>query len=287
MMKQKTITLLGIALAAATAASCGSGASSETNAASDGVRNFNVSLNMKSAERFYRTVLAGDTIYIDQSATIQWPETLGDFNLSTLRDTIVSLAFSAPAPATAAEVTPDIDKLILDNVSDMSMLGDSLTYETLDSLPSAQDIAPYYSDVTASILEFNDKLVTYQVSHFIYTGGAHPNSNTQPFTYDLVNGRVLNVGNMFRTGSEKEVISIVQNSLARQLGIQPSQLESAGIFLSQFTSPGMPYINNDVIVFHFNPYDIAPYSMGNIDVAVYPYELNEYLTPEVKALLDE
>lgn len=278
-MKKIYLPLVGC-VAAMMAASCGSNDGS--GASSTGVRNFDVNLTVKSAEKFFQTDVDGDTVYIDVSASIQWPDRIGDFDIASLQDTIVSYSFGHDKVAVR-----DIDKIILDYTADTSFIGGDSKCNAIDSIPGGDDAAPYFYDVTATLVEVNEQMVTYQISAFAYTGGAHPYGASHPFTYDLARGCVLTAENMFRAGSEKEVLAIVQSGLARQLGVNPSQLESAGVFVSQFTSPGQPYINNDVIVFHFNPYDIAPYSMGNIDVAVYPYELNEYLTPEVKALLNE
>lgn len=278
-MKKIYLPLVGC-VAAMMAVSCGSNGGSGSS--STGVRNFDVDLTVKSAEKFFQTDVDGDTVYIDISTSIQWPDRIGDFDIASLQDTIVSYSFGHDKVAGR-----DIDKIILDYTADTSFLGEDSKCMAIDSIPGGDDAAPYFYDVTATLVEVNEQMVTYQISAFAYTGGAHPYGASHPFTYDLSRGCVLTAENMFRAGSEKEVLAIVQSGLARQLGVNPSQLESAGVFVSQFTSPGQPYINNDVIVFHFNPYDIAPYSMGNIDVAVYPYELNEYLTPEVKALLNE
>lgn len=279
-MKKIYLPLVGC-VAALMAVSCGSNSGSGASS-TGGVRNFDVNMTVKSAEKFYQTDVYGDTVYIDVSTSIQWPERIGDFDIASLQDTIVSYSFGKDKVAER-----NIDKIISGYIADTSFIGDDSECNAIDSIPGGDDAAPYFYDVTATLVEVNEQMVTYQISAFAYTGGAHPYGASHPFTYDLSRGCVLTAENMFRAGSEKEVLSIVQNGLARQLGVNPSQLESAGIFVSQFTSPGQPYINNDVIVFHFNPYDIAPYSMGNIDVAVYPYELNEYLAPEVKALLNE
>ena len=34
-------------------------------------------------------------------------------------------------------------------------------------------------------------------------------------------------------------------------------------------------------------HEIGPYAMGAVDVAVYPYELDAFLRPEVKKLFDQ
>lgn len=278
-MKRIYLPLIG-GIAAMMAVSC-VGNSGESSSTAD-VRDFDVNLTVKSAEKYYETVIDGNNVYVDVSTSVQWPEKLGNYDITPLQDTIMHYAFP-PETVTAG----NINKTIAAYTADTSFLGADTKCVTVDSLPGGADAAPFFYDVTATLIEVNEQMVTYQVSTFTYTGGAHPYNASRPFTFDLARGRVLTAENMFISGTENEVLSIVQNGLARQLGIDPSQLENAGVFISQFTTPGQPYINNDVIVFHFNPYDIAPYSMGNIDVAVYPYELNEYLTPEVKELLGD
>ena len=47
------------------------------------------------------------------------------------------------------------------------------------------------------------------------------------------------------------------------------------------------YVLNGMLVFHYNPYDILPYSYGTIDVDVAPYQVRDYLTPEAYRMLVE
>lgn len=45
------------------------------------------------------------------------------------------------------------------------------------------------------------------------------------------------------------------------------------------------YVLNGMLVFHYNPYDILPYSYGTIDVDVAPYQVKDFLTPEATRML--
>ena len=91
---------------------------------------------------------------------------------------------------------------------------------------------------------------------------------------------------MFKPEARDSIMPVIINALARQLDADPMNLDKAGIFTSQLTYPGQPYIANNTLYFHYNPYDIAPYSSGMIDVAVYPYEVSSMLKPEVSSLFD-
>ena len=105
------------------------------------------------------------------------------------------------------------------------------------------------------------------------------------FTYDLKTGRVLGKSDMFIAGSEGKLLEIVKQQLAEDLKTPVDKLSEAGIFVDQLNNIGEPYLNGESVVFHYNPYDIAPYYMGSIDVSVWASTIQQYLTPEVKALI--
>ena len=242
--KMKSLVLLasGAILVAAVATGCGD--AKKKSVGDVEVTSFPVREGILSADKNFRIVLDGDTSYLDQYASIHWPEAFGESNGTV--------------------------KLM-----------------PVDSLPAPSDgVRCYFNNVTASVIESDESMVTYQVTTSVYLGGAHPMTTVHPFTYDLAEGRVLDVGNMFTAQGRDSIMPVIINALARQLDVPVSGLDRAGIFSSQLTYPGQPYINNNVLYFHYNPYDIAPYSSGMIDVAVYPYEVERFLAPGVINLFD-
>lgn len=278
-MRQIIFPLAVIALATAAVTSCGDRQQiSESQHISD-IQSFDVNTVIKQAKKYYYAAAGGDTVYVVLDASVQWPERFGNANITPLKDTLLQYAFVAK-PGTS------VDKAITEFVTDHSLMDDSAVVQSIDSLPvTVTD--PYFATVNAQIVEMSPRLVTYNVTSSAYVGGAHPNQTSRPFTYDVEGARVLTSKNMFLPGTEKEVLSVVRGSLARQLGVSAEHLENAGIFVAQLTSIPQPYIAKNVVVFHFNPYEIAPYAMGSIDVAVYPYEIDAYLTPATKALFRE
>ncbi len=281
--KMKSLVLLasGAILVAAVATGCGD--AKKKSVGDVEVTSFPVREVILSADKNFRIVLDGDTSYLDQYASIHWPEAFGESDIAPLRDSLMRYCFGD-------SVFSSPEDAIRHFVNDTTVFGESngtVRLMPVDSLPAPSDgVRCYFNNVTASVVEYDESMVTYQVTTSVYLGGAHPMTTVHPFTYDLAEGRVLDVGNMFTAQGRDSIMPVIINALARQLDVPVSGLDRAGIFSSQLTYPGQPYINNNVLYFHYNPYDIAPYSSGMIDVAVYPYEVERFLAPGVINLFD-
>ncbi|MCF0073061.1 DUF3298 and DUF4163 domain-containing protein [Dyadobacter sp. CY261] len=116
------------------------------------------------------------------------------------------------------------------------------------------------------------KMLFYQLDHYSFTGGAHPNSFTSFHAFDA------------KTGEEVEMKSFVQDSVAllslvekkfRELGkLTPEvDLEDEGYFLvdHKFFIPANYVFTQEGVLFYYNPYEIAAYVRGAIDFTI-PYE---------------
>ena len=238
-----------------------------------------------TADRSFRGVAGEDTVYLDQYVSVTWPKAMGDAGLSTLQDTLMRYCFGDT-------VSTSPEQAIGRFVTDTSMLGgedEDLAYavEPVDSLPfGIGEMGCYFNNVMATVSELNEEMVTYKVTSAIYMGGAHPMTAITPFTYDFNNECVLTLDDILTPEGVENIMPVIISALARQYDVQSDELRKAGFFVSQLNYPGSPYIYNNVLYFHYNPYEIAPYSSGMIDVPVYPYEVEEYLRPEVRRLFD-
>ena len=280
-MKKLVILASGALLVAAFATGCGE--ADKRQKAGVEVTSFPVREVILSADRNFRVVFDGDTSYLDQYASIHWPEAFGGSDIEPLRDSLIRYCFSDTTFAGPEEAV----RHFVDDTSVFDVPDGEIQVTPIDSLPAGgEGVRSYFNNVSATVMEVDEVKVTYQVTQSTYLGGAHPSTIVHPFTYDLADGRVLDVDNMFTQQGRDSIMPIIINALARQLDVPVSGLDRAGIFSSQLTYPGLPYINNNILYFHYNPYDIAPYSSGMIDVAVYPYEVESLLRPEVKELFD-
>lgn len=118
------------------------------------ITEFAVNEVIMTADRNYRALLQGDTVYLDQYVSLLRPKSLGDADLSVLRDSLLSYCFGDTACASPEEA-------IRKFVSDVSVLtgedGEESVYkniEPVDSLPEGiAGLGCYFNNVTASVTE--------------------------------------------------------------------------------------------------------------------------------------
>ena len=115
------------------------------------------------------------------------------------------------------------------------------------------------------------KMVLYELDHYAFTGGAHPNSFKSLHVFDA------------KTGEEKEIKTFVSDTAALLVKTEAAfrkveklapdvHLEEEGYFLknNQFFLPANYIFTRNGILFYYNPYEIAPYVKGAIEFTI-PY----------------
>ncbi len=262
--------------------SCGSGTGASADGSkAKGVNTFTVNQSLCSAERYYSVKSDyADSVYLTVSAGVQWPEKFGNADLSTLRSHLLYLSF--------ADSTKSVGDAILAFVGDTAMVDQLVegAVTPVDAVPEGAGVISYFANVSTTVTELNERYVTYNVVTSSYLGGAHPMAAQRPFTFDLTTGQVLTFDNMFKPGTTDAITKAIRESLGAQYNVSPDDLERAGFFGGQPGMPGQPYVSDGAVVFHYNAYDIAPYSHGAIDVPVYPYQLDSIMTPTLRSLLE-
>ncbi|MDE5914966.1 MAG: DUF3298 and DUF4163 domain-containing protein [Duncaniella sp.] len=268
--------LVGLPLIGLLAASCGN--RNEVPADSE-ISEFEIHKKLLTADRSYRVVTDYGTVYLEMYTSVQWPEKFGGNDIKVLQDSVLNFAYS---DTTSVSIHDAIRKYL----DDTSFLEGVKEIVPVDTLPP--DSMTYFSSVTGAVLDLDEGMVTYQLVSSSYLGGAHPMTATHPFTYDFAESRVLDNSNIFRPGTPTDsIVPVIREALARQLGVPVSRLKNEGVFADQLTYPGIPYISGNTLYFHYDPYEIGPYAMGSVDVAVYPYEIERFLQPSVVRLFDQ
>lgn len=244
---------------------------------------FELRESIKTATASYRVTSTQDkdfTSYITLSANVQWPEELGKFKIENLRDTIMSYTFGHNANG-------DVNKAITAYVTEVNRyeLGDKI--ERIDSIPESAEVNELYSSNSLSLTECTAQTVTYTASMSEYLGGAHPISASIPFTFILDSDRIVNMDFLFAKGSENTLKPILMDAIAISHSMTPDELNRSLLNEPVIDSSTSVYLLNGAIVFHFNAYEILPYSFGQTDAYITPLEVADILTPEAKKLLTE
>lgn len=137
-------------------------------------------------------------------------------------------------------------------------------------------------NTTADTVFSNPGVLTVRATVYAYTGGAHPNTNQLLLTFDRETGRELHLTDM--VSDTAALLGIVEKAFRKQQQLMPTdKLEEQGYFLhnGQFFLPGNIAPGRQGMIFYYNPYEIAAYAVGPIEVVV-PYEkLNGMLRKEL------
>ena len=119
-----------------------------------------------------------------------------------------------------------------------------------------------------------DSLVTYIISRWSYTGGAHGMYATECHTYSLAGGYELSTADLF---SERQLLgmeALLRRKLCEQYeAANDDELAERGFFPEYISLTENFRITPKGITFYYNPYDIGCYALGAVDVTMSREEL--------------
>ncbi|MCM1483541.1 MAG: DUF3298 and DUF4163 domain-containing protein [Muribaculaceae bacterium] len=245
------------------------------------ITELDVSVSLMSAAKSYDIVLAGDSMHLVMSASVQWPQKIGNHDLSAFQDSIITFAFPQ-------EKSRDIKNAIAGYVNDVESTGliETGAVVTICKEAYPDNVNNYSCDIDARVLEFSDKMITYQIVESTYLGGAHPNTTSRALTYDFVNSTLLTLSNVIKPESIPAFTQIVKRNMLQQLDMSEAEFAEQTL-APTFTVGSDLFIGDGSIYVHYNTYEILPHSYGSIDVMVSPYEVRDMLTPIAQSLLIE
>lgn len=284
-MRKRSILLTSALASLALLSACGGKSDEGAGQAvsNDGlITSLPLSMNIKSAEKSYRITSTDPefTCYLTISTSLQWPEAIASYDIKPLQDTILTLMY--PDVKEPQDVNAAITQFVTDAKS--FDLGDEIT--EVDTVPELSiDNQIYYASNQLQMMEISDELVTFSITASQYMGGAHPMTNSIPFTYDFDSSEIISFGWLFKEGADENLVPVLKEAIASQLNMTVQDFEDS--LLSDFKVSDMVYILNGHIVFHYNPYEILPYSFGSIDAVIYPSEITDILTPQAVTLLKD
>lgn len=117
-------------------------------------------------------------------------------------------------------------------------------------------------------------LQTYNVSYNEYTGGAHGMYSVVADVYDLTTGEIISEDDLFEPGFQPGVKKLLAAALEDFLSGSDADPEML------FSSPepnGNFSVSDTHVTWIYNPYEIAPYAMGSIELSVSWSDLKPFL----------
>lgn len=134
-----------------------------------------------------------------------------------------------------------------------------------------------YKNVVSGFSLLSDKrLYVYGVERYIYMGGAHGNETRFYLNFDLTSGKTIKEPDIFNQGYEKNLTEVIKKQILEICKSAPREKNSEAIetlddtdfWVDAIKPNGNFYVTDESINYVFNPYEIAPYSMGQTEVII-------------------
>lgn len=130
---------------------------------------------------------------------------------------------------------------------------------------------PYEFNTAYDVKLNTTKIFSVCLNHYEYTGGAHGNFFASCFNINLNTGDQITLQNLLRRNSLNELSEIVSDKILEMF--EAETLVEAGLFDDVLIIEWDQdfYLTPNSLVVQFDPYEIAPYYMGDIEVEL-PYD---------------
>lgn len=136
----------------------------------------------------------------------------------------------------------------------------------------------WYVNIFSEITYESDDVLSFHVDSESFTGGAHPNSGSSFFVFDKKSKKELRTADLISDTTQFKIL--LEQEFRKQKDMAESQkLADEGFYLNDgdfLLNNNIGLTDNSVIV-HFNPYEIAPYSLGATTLEIEKKELGQLL----------
>ena len=212
-------------------------------------------------------------VFAKVSASIEWPEKIGNNDITALQNAVLKTAFG--------KANGTIDACLNNFVNNPVFDGQTYKVEKAENVPSpdAEGVMVLTNDVNGKVVAKSDLLVAFTFVTSSYTGGAHGMTGTTCLNYDVKANKVLGFNDVFVNGQDAKIVKAIKAVIAANKG------KYAAVSADKATATHNFYLSKGTVTFVYLPYEIAPFSAGQIEVPVTVADIADALTPAAKALL--
>lgn len=128
----------------------------------------------------------------------------------------------------------------------------------------------YHYIMKTSVEQGYKNAAVYHVNLDYYEGGAHGISQHLTLNFEQATGRQLMLSDIFVPGYEEKLSTILQKALREYVGVRSvDELKRQGYLYAMDMFPSENFIlGEDAITFIYNPYEIASYDKGSIELKI-------------------
>ena len=144
-------------------------------------------------------------------------------------------------------------------------------------LPTTIDTGEYEAEIEISKGFDSSSFVSFVMNHYTYTGGAHGYAGTSYLNLNTNTGKAMATEDLF-SNSDK-IRTIIEAQFRKQYEIPEGEnINSTGFWFENdtFSLPETIGLSEEHLLITYNPYEIAPYSEGIMELKVPLEQVDEY-----------
>lgn len=114
----------------------------------------------------------------------------------------------------------------------------------------------------------------YNIEHYLYLGGAHGTNSTTPMVFDTKTGQAVTWNQVAINVSNEKIVRLINKHKYDWLKdmIDENDIREEDIFYVDPIEPSESFsVNDEGLTFYYQPYDVAPYVFGVIEIMI-PWE---------------
>lgn len=141
------------------------------------------------------------------------------------------------------------------------------------------------SDVRMEVLWNAGNIISMACNRYEFTGGAHGMSTTRLIVWDMQKLRQMTLNDVFKPGYEDTLRAALEKKLRQEYDI-PEEValndrEHGLLFEKHLALSQNFYLTGKGIGFIYNPYEVAPYAAGPIELYIPFTELTSVMNPDL------
>lgn len=236
-------------------------------------------LNTIQRERTFRTNEQEEGydnyLYCTNSLQVEWPEAIAHCgNIKPLQDSLLVHLFNAPRAKTfekAAEYFLSRPLFLEFEINS--------PYKVINpnKIKYDEGTNKWRTHVSAELAMTSPELAVFRIMKSGYSGGAHGWYGATYLTFDKQASRIWSIQDAFLPQKRKQLLRLVNRRIEKRIKQNTALLPATA--LTTF------YPNKQGITFVFQPYEVASYAEGIVEINVPYAELTGMLHPDFKACL--
>lgn len=169
-----------------------------------------------------------------------------------------------------------LDEKLIDEVEKIRLEYKQLEDDLLDKEGVVKpELYNWSFDYKVEFVGQDKRFITFRVVKVENVGAAHPRDVTTYVMYDLKTERVEHLDTYVMRGKMDDLSRKILDKI--RVNFDSEEELKKTIWLDRLHATDNFYMENDVVTFYFNPFDIAPYAYGPIEVSFGKAELEGLL----------